>query len=57
MKKRQRRLGGVDSMVISLTAKGLTAGEVDTHPADVYSTDISRGRISEITDRPTGLVA
>ena len=28
VKKRQRRLNGVDSMVISLTAKGSTTGEV-----------------------------
>lgn len=29
--KRQRRLGGVNEMVISLTAKGLTTGEVQAH--------------------------
>jgi transposase-like protein len=28
VRKRQRRLEGVDSMVISLTAKGLTTGEI-----------------------------
>ena len=28
VKKQQRRLSGVDEMVISLTAKGLTTGEV-----------------------------
>jgi putative transposase len=28
VKKRQRRLHGVDEMVISLAAKGLTTGEV-----------------------------
>jgi len=31
VRKRQRRLGGVDEMVISLTAKGLTTGEVQAH--------------------------
>ena len=51
VKKRQRRLDGVDSMVISLTAKGLTTGEVEAHLAEVYSTDISRETISKITDR------
>ncbi len=51
VKKRQRRLNGVDSMVISLTAKGLTTGEVEAHLAEVYSTDISRETISKITDR------
>ena len=29
VRKQQRRLDGVDSMVISLTAKGLTTGEVE----------------------------
>jgi transposase-like protein len=31
VKKRQRRLSGVDEMVISLTAKGLTTGEVGAY--------------------------
>ena len=51
VKKRQRRLNGVDSMVISLTAKGLTTGEVQAHLAEVYGTDVSRETISKITDR------
>ena len=42
VRKGQRRLDGVDSMVISLTAKGLTTGEVEAHLAEVYSTTISR---------------
>jgi transposase-like protein len=51
VKKRQRRLHGVDSMVISLTAKGLTTGEVRAHLAETYGTDVSRETISKITDR------
>jgi hypothetical protein len=31
--KRQRTFGGIDDLVISLTAKGLTTGEVAAHPA------------------------
>jgi transposase-like protein len=54
VKKRQRRLHGVDSMVISLTAKGLTTGEVEAHLAEVYGTDISRETISKITDAVIG---
>ena len=42
VRKNQRRLDGVDSMVISLTAKGLTTGEVEAHLAEVHSTEISR---------------
>jgi putative transposase len=51
VKKRQRRLNGVDSMVISLTAKGLTTGEVQAHLVETYGTDVSRETISKITDR------
>ena len=54
VRKGQRRLDGVDSMVISLTAKGLTTGEVEAHLAEVYSTTISRETISKITDRVMG---
>jgi putative transposase len=50
VKKRQRRLHGVDEMVISLTAKGLTTGEVQAHLAEVYGTDLSRETVSKITD-------
>ena len=34
--KRQKRLTGVDEMVISLAAKGLTTGEISAHLAEVY---------------------
>src|SRR3954449_4152467 len=57
VRKGQRRLGGVDSMVISLTAKGLTTGEVEAHLAEVYATSISRETISKITDRVLGELA
>ena len=54
VRKGQRRLDGVDSMVISLTAKGLTTGEVEAHLEEVYSTTLSRETISKITDRVLG---
>ena len=57
VRKRQRRLGGVDEMVISLTAKGLTTGEVQAHLAEVYGTDVSRETISKITDAVLGEMA
>ena len=50
VKKRQRRLVGVDELVISLAAKGLTTGEVAAHLADVYGAEVSRDTISRITD-------
>ncbi|WP_390828808.1 IS256 family transposase [Lentzea alba] len=49
--KRQRRLGGVDEMVISLAAKGLTTGEISAHLAEVYGAEVSRQTISTITDK------
>jgi transposase-like protein len=52
--KRQRRLSGVDDLVISLTAKGLTTGEVAAHLAEVYGAEVSRETISTITDRVLG---
>ncbi|MFD4578188.1 IS256 family transposase, partial [Streptomyces sp. NPDC058417] len=51
VKKRQKRLTGVDEMVISLAAKGLTTGEVQAHLAEVYGAEVSRQTISTITDK------
>lgn len=50
VKKRQRRLAGVDELVISLAAKGLTTGEIAAHLADVYGAEVSKNTISRITD-------
>ncbi|HMK08250.1 MAG TPA: IS256 family transposase [Anaerolineales bacterium] len=49
--KRQRRLSGLDSLVISLSAKGLTHGEICAHLAEVYGASVSKQTISTITDR------
>jgi putative transposase len=49
--KRQRRLAGVDDMVISLSAKGLTHGEICAHLAEVYGAEVSKQTISTITGR------
>jgi putative transposase len=35
VRKRQRRLGGVDEIVLSLYAKGLTSGEISAHFAEI----------------------
>jgi transposase-like protein len=51
VKKRQRRLTGVDEMVLSLSAKGLTHGEFSAHLAEVYGAEISQQTISTITDK------
>lgn len=49
--KRQRRLSGVDEVVLSLYAKGLTTGEISAHFADVYGASVSKDTVSRITDR------
>ncbi|WP_329416861.1 IS256 family transposase [Streptomyces sp. NBC_00704] len=51
VRKRQRRLAGVDEMVLSLSARGLTRGEISAHLAEVYGADVSRQTISTITDQ------
>jgi putative transposase len=51
VKKRQRRLSGLDDLVISLSAKGLTHGEICAHLAEVYGANVSKQTISTITDR------
>lgn len=48
--KRQRRLESVDTLVLSLCAKGLTTGEVSAHLAEVYGAEVSKETVSKITD-------
>jgi transposase-like protein len=48
--KHSRRLEGVSANVISLYAKGLTIGEIQSHLAELYDTELSRETISKITD-------
>ena len=52
--KRQRRLTGIDEMVISLSAKGLTHGEISAHLAEVYGAEVSKQTITAITDSGDG---
>src|SRR6266496_6326996 len=50
VRKRQRRLDGIDQIVLSLTARGLTTGEIAAHFADVYGATVSKDTISWIID-------
>ena len=54
VKKRQRRLTGIDEIVLSLTAKGLTTGEVAAHFVEVYGATVSKDTFSRITDKVIG---
>jgi putative transposase len=51
VKKRQRRLTGVDEIVLSLYAKGLTTGEISAHFEEIYGASVSKETISRITDK------
>ena len=51
VRKRQRRLTGIDQIVLSLTAKGLTTGEIAAHFEEVYGAKVSKDTISRITDK------
>jgi transposase-like protein len=51
VRKRQRRLTGIDEIVLSLTAKGLTTGEIAAHFDEVYGAKVSKDTISRITDK------
>jgi putative transposase len=51
VKKRQRRLNGVDEIVLSLYAKGLTTGEISAHFAEIYGASVSKETISRIIDK------
>lgn len=40
VKKRQRRLSGLNEVVLSLYAKGLTTGEILAHFAEIYGASV-----------------
>ena len=45
VKKRQRRLGEVDEVALSLYAGGLTTGEISAHFADVNGANVSKDTV------------
>jgi transposase-like protein len=51
VRKRQRRLTGVDETALSLHAKGLTTGEISAHFAEIYGASVSKETISRITHK------
>jgi putative transposase len=51
VRKWQRRSGDVDTIVLSLYAKGLTSGEISAHFAEIYGASVSKDTISRITDK------
>lgn len=49
--KWKRRLDGIDRLVLSLSAYGLTPGEIKAHFDEVHGAKISRNTISRITEK------
>jgi putative transposase len=50
VRKGQRRLDGVDKIVLGLYAKGMTVRDIQAHLAEIYDVDVSPDLISKITD-------
>jgi putative transposase len=50
VRKGQRRLDGIDKIVIGLYAHGMTVRDIQTHLLDIYEIEVSPDLISKITD-------
>lgn len=50
MKKRQRRLAGLDEKILGLYAGGMTVRDISSHLSELYGTEIGRDTVSRITD-------
>lgn len=50
VRKGQRRFDGIDALVISLYARGMTTRDIRAHLAEIYEIDVSPDLISRITD-------
>ena len=48
--KGSRRVGGLDDMIVSLYAGGMTVRDIEHHLASTIGTEVSRETISKITD-------
>jgi Transposase, Mutator family len=50
VRKGQRRLDGIDKIVIGLYARGMTVRDIRAHLAEIYDVEVSPDLISRITD-------
>ena len=48
--KSKRRLGGVEDMILSLYARGMSTRDITAHLAEVYGASVSAATISRVTD-------
>jgi len=56
VRKGQRRLDGIDKLVISLYARGMTVRDIQAHLGEIYELEVSPDLISRITDAVLGEV-
>jgi putative transposase len=54
VRKRQRRLDGISQIALSLTARGLTTGEIAAHLEEVYGVRVSKDTIYRIIGKVMG---
>jgi len=48
--KRKRRLGGVEDMILSLYARGMSTRDITEHLAEVYGASVSAATVSRVTE-------
>jgi len=53
VRKRQSMVDGIENVIISLYAKGMSNSDIEEQIRDVYDIDVSTSTISRITDRIT----
>lgn len=57
VEKRQTTLGaGLDDKIISMYSRGMSYGEIQSHLEELYGLEISKGKLSAITDKVWGAI-
>jgi transposase-like protein len=57
IKKRESFIDGLENIIISMYAKGMSNSDIEEHISELYGYDISTSKISRITDRVTNDIA
>ena len=53
IKKRESFIDGIENIIISMYAKGMSTNDIEEHIREIYDYDVSSATISRITDRIT----
>ena len=51
VKKNQTDISNIEDQVLSMYAKGMTTGDIESHMRDLYGIEISDSTISRVTDK------